>query len=75
MIPVRATRPINGFCTQIGNDSFAWFGTTNSKSAAELPRSCCALDTPTYAINDAALAYMRGRALAGPIDRPSRAAP
>jgi len=22
----------NGFCTQIGNDSFAWFGTTNSKS-------------------------------------------
>src|SRR5690606_40827064 len=22
----------NGFCTQIGNDRFAWFGTTGSKS-------------------------------------------
>jgi hypothetical protein len=22
----------NGFCTQIDNDNFAWFGTTNSKS-------------------------------------------
>lgn len=22
----------NGVCTQIGNDHFAWFGTTNSKS-------------------------------------------
>jgi hypothetical protein len=22
----------NGFCTHIGNDSFAWFGTTDSKS-------------------------------------------
>src|ERR1700693_2338652 len=25
-------KAINGFCTQIGNDNFAWFGTTSSKS-------------------------------------------
>ena len=23
---------VNGVCTQIGNDNFAWFGTTGSKS-------------------------------------------
>ena len=39
-------KAINGFCTQIGNDSFAWFGTTSSKS--RLTSSiCCAPDTPT----------------------------
>jgi hypothetical protein len=26
----------NGFCTQIGNPHFAWFGTTGSKSQPEL---------------------------------------
>ena len=31
-------KAINGFCTQIGNDSFAWFGATSSKSSTELPR-------------------------------------
>ena len=25
-------KAVNGFCTQIGNDRFAWFGTTGSKS-------------------------------------------
>ena len=25
-------RAVNGVCTQIGNDHFAWFGTTTSKS-------------------------------------------
>ena len=28
-----------GVCTQIGNDDFTWFGTTESKSSPKLPRS------------------------------------
>jgi Transposase IS66 family len=59
-------KAINGFCTQIGNDNFAWFGTTNSKSRLNFLGLLRAGHTD-YAINDAALAYMRGRALAGPI--------
>src|SRR5215203_1144470 len=56
----------NGTCTQIGNDHFAWFGTTASKSRLnflELLRA----GHPDYVINAEALAYMRERALAGPI--------
>jgi hypothetical protein len=56
----------NGFCTQIGNDSFAWFGTTNSKSRLNFLDLLRAGYTD-YVVNDAALAYMRGRALAGTI--------
>ena len=56
----------NGFCTQIGNDNFAWFGTTNSKSRLNFLDLLRAGHTD-YVINDAALGYMRGRALAGPI--------
>ncbi len=58
----------NGFCTQIGNDHFAWFGTTGSKSRLnflELLRA----GHGDYMINAEALAYMRGRALAGPVIR------
>src|SRR3954467_11372063 len=54
----------NGTCTQIGNDHFAWFGTTASKSRLnflELLRTGH-LD---YVINAEALAYMRERALSG----------
>ena len=50
----------NGFCTQIGNDRFAWFGTTASKSRRnflELLRA----GYEDYAINAEPLAYMRGR--------------
>jgi hypothetical protein len=53
----------NGFCTQIGNDDFAWFGTSGSKSRLnflELLRA----GHSDYVINDEALAYMRERALA-----------
>ena len=53
----------NGFCTQIGNAHFTWFGTTPSKSRLnflELLRA----GHDDYVINDAALAYMRARALA-----------
>jgi len=56
----------NGFCTQIGNDSFAWFGTTNSKSRSNFLDLLRAGYTD-YVINDAALSYMHERALAGPI--------
>jgi hypothetical protein len=58
----------NGYCTQIGNDHFAWFGTTGSKSRhnfLDLLRAGHA----DYVINEEALAYMRERALSGPIIR------
>jgi hypothetical protein len=54
----------NSTCTQIGNDHFAWFGTTASKSRLnflELLRA----GHPDYVINAEALAYMRERGLAG----------
>src|ERR1700726_4730141 len=59
----------NGFCTQIGNAHFAWFGTTQSKSRGnflELLRA----GHGDYVINAEALAYMRQRALAGPLIAP-----
>ena len=58
----------NGYCTQIGNDRFAWFATTGSKSRLnflELLRA----GHGDYVVNAAALAYMRSRSLAGPIIR------
>jgi hypothetical protein len=61
-------KAVNGFCTHIGNDRFAWFGTTASKSRLnflELLRA----GHDDYAITAEALAYMRGRALAGPVIR------
>jgi hypothetical protein len=48
----------NGFCTQIGNAHFAWFGTTGSKNRGnflDLLRAGHA----DYVINAEALAYMR----------------
>jgi hypothetical protein len=48
----------NGFCTHIGNDRFAFFATTASKSRInflELLRA----GRDEYVINEAALAYMR----------------
>jgi hypothetical protein len=56
----------NGFCTQIGNDDFAWFGTRLSKSRLNFLDILRAGYTD-YVINDEALSYMRGRALAGPV--------
>jgi hypothetical protein len=53
----------NGFCTQMGNAHFAWFGTTGSKSRLnflELLRA----GYDDYVLNAEALAYMRERALA-----------
>src|SRR3954453_16331291 len=54
----------NAVCTQIGNDTFAWFGTTGSKSRLNFLDLLRAGHTD-YVINDAALDYMRDHALAG----------
>ena len=56
----------NGFCTQIGNDDFAWFGTRASKSRLNFLDLLRAGHTD-YVVNQAGLDYMRGRALAGPV--------
>ena len=61
-------RRANGVCTQIGNDDFAWFGTTGSKSRLNFLDLLRAGHTD-YVINDAAVAYMREHALAGPVIR------
>jgi hypothetical protein len=58
----------NGYCTQIGNEHFAWFGTTGSKSRLnflELLRA----GHNDYVISAEALAYMRSRSLAGAVIR------
>jgi hypothetical protein len=50
----------NAVCTQIGNDSFAWFGTTYSKSRVNF-LECLRAGFTDYAVNDEALAYMRAQ--------------
>ncbi len=59
-------RGANAVCTQIGNDSFAWFGTTGSKSRLNFLDLLRAGHTD-YVINDAALDHMREHALAGSV--------
>ena len=56
----------NGFCTQIGNDDFTWFGTTSSKSRLNFLDLLRAGYTD-YVVNDAALSYMRDRDLSGSV--------
>jgi hypothetical protein len=56
----------NGFCTQIGNAHFAWFGTTASKSRLNF-LTLLRAGYDDYIINAEALAYMRERALASPV--------
>jgi Transposase IS66 family len=58
----------NGFCTQVGNDRFAWFGTTGSKSRLNF-LDLLRAGHGDYVINAEALAYMQGRSLAGPLIR------
>ena len=53
----------NGTCTHIGNDRFAWFGTTGSKSRLNF-LDLLRTGHSDYVINPAALAYMRSRSLA-----------
>ena len=52
----------NGFCTQIGNRHFTWFGTRSTKSRLNFLDLLRAGHTD-FVLNDAAFEYMRGRAL------------
>lgn len=54
----------NGFCTHVGNDQFASFTTTTSKSRLNFFEVLLAGDT-THLINEAAIAYMREHSLSG----------
>jgi hypothetical protein len=56
----------NGFCTQIGNDRFTWFGTRSSKSRSnflDLLRAGHA----DFVLNEAAFDYMHSRNLSAPL--------
>ncbi len=48
----------NGFCTQIGNDRFTWFGTRSSKSRLNFLGLLRAGHTD-FVLNAAAFSYMR----------------
>ena len=54
----------NGVCTQIGNDRFAAFMTTSSKSRLNFLELLNAGD-PTHLINDAAIGYLHEHGLSG----------
>jgi hypothetical protein len=55
----------DGVTTQIGNDRFTAFRTGSCKSRLSF-LALLRAGHPEYVINEAALAYMRGRSLAGP---------
>ena len=56
----------NGFCTQIGNDSFTWFGTRSLKSRLSFLDLLRAGHTD-YVLNEAAFGYLRSRGLSAPL--------
>jgi hypothetical protein len=56
----------NGFCTQIGNDWFTWFGTRASKSRLNFLELLRAGHTD-YVLNDMAYDYMRKHSLSAPL--------
>lgn len=56
----------NAVCTQLGNDHFAAFATTASKSRLNFLEVLRA-GYPDYVVNTEALAYMRQRNLTGPV--------
>jgi hypothetical protein len=56
----------NGFCTQIGNDWFTWFGTRSSKTRLNFLDLLRAGHTD-YVLNQAAFGYLRSRGLPGPL--------
>jgi len=53
----------NGYCTHIGNELFAWFQSTDSKSRINFLKLLCTGQTD-YVINEDALAYMNNQRLA-----------
>jgi hypothetical protein len=56
----------NGFCTQIGNDRFTWFGTRSTKTRLNFLDLLRAGHTD-YVLNEAAFVYLRSRGLAAPL--------
>ena len=56
----------NGYCTQIGNDLFTWFGTRTFKSRLNFLELLRAGHTD-YVLNDAAYGYMRKHSLSAPL--------
>ena len=52
----------NGYVTHIGNDAFAWFQSTPSKSRINFLRLLCSVD-PGYRINDHAQTYWQQQKL------------
>jgi hypothetical protein len=56
----------NGFCTQIGNDRFTWFGTRATKTRLNFLDLLRAGHTD-YVLNEAAFVYLRSRGLAVPL--------
>ena len=56
----------NGFCTQIGNDWFTWFGTRATKSRLNFLDLLRAGHTD-YVLNDAAYGYMQKHDLSAPL--------
>jgi Transposase IS66 family len=56
----------SGFCTQIGNDWFTWFGTRSSKSRLNFLELLRAGHTD-YVLNEAAYGYMRKHTLSAPL--------
>ena len=60
----------NGFCTQIGNDRFTWFGTRPSKTRLNFLDLLRAGHTD-YVLNEAGLRLYAQPRTGGPLDRPS----
>lgn len=58
----------NGFCTQIGNDRFTWFGTRTSKDRLNILDLLRAGHTDLV-LNEAAFAYMRAHGLSAALVR------
>jgi hypothetical protein len=56
----------NGFCTQIGNDRFTWFGTRYSKTRLNF-LDLLRAGHSDYVLNEAAFSYLRSRGLAAPL--------
>jgi Transposase IS66 family len=61
-------RGANAVCTQIGNDSLAWFGTTGSKSRQSFLELLRAGHTD-HVVSDAALEYVCEHGLSSPVVR------
>jgi hypothetical protein len=65
----------NGYCTHIGNEQFAYFASTDSKSRINFLTLLCA-GRDAYTVNDEALSYMRAQGLpAAPRRRLAEQAP